>query len=277
MFAGAPSLDHDDLVTGERLVGACDAVWFHYERRPFTVGRDARIFYSDTIHAEELFEQLARIADRRLVAVTHNSDRGATAELLGRLPAHVAAWHAQNVCHADPRLHPLPIGLENERWFPELRKKQKILGLRAARVTPTRLLYVNHAIATNPTTRQRPYDLFAGEPWCTAVHGKNGSDFDGYLQGIADHFFVLSPPGNGVDCHRTWEVLYAGRVPILLRGPYTALYRDLPVLLVDDWSEVTERRLRDEQARLLDGRYDFDKLRLGYWRRQIRGEAGRPA
>jgi hypothetical protein len=271
MFRGAPSLGYDDLITGEKVAGACDAVWFHYEHRPFSVARDARTFYTDTIHVEGLFEQLTRIADRRLVVVTHNSDRGIGADMLAKLPASAVAWHAQNVCHADPRLHPLPIGLENERWFPEQRKKQKILALRAARVAPTKLLYINHAVATNPTTRQRPYDLFAGAPWCTAVHGQNGSDFDRYLQGIADHFFVLSPPGNGVDCHRTWEALYAGRVPILLRSPNTALYRDLPVVLVDDWSELDERRLRDEQARLLDGRYDFDKLRFDHWRRQING------
>jgi hypothetical protein len=271
MFRDAPRLEYDDLVTGEKLVAACDAVWFHYQHRPFDAAPDARVFYSDTDHVEELFARLPE--GRDLVVVTHNADRGVSAEMLSRLPANAVAWHAQNVCHEGPRLHPLPIGLENERWFPEQRKKHKILALRASSAPPRGLLYMNHAVWTNHAARQRPYDLLTSEPWCTAVRGQNGEGFDAYLQGLADHFFVVSPDGHGVDCHRTWEALYMNRVPILTRSANTALYRDLPVLVIDDWAEVTEARLRDERERLLEGLYDFDKLRVDYWRRAVRGAA----
>jgi len=51
--------------------------------------------------------------------------------------------------------------------------------------------------------------------------------------------FVLSPRGNGLDCHRTWEVLMMRRVPILKReGQLEQLYENLPVLFVDDWSDI---------------------------------------
>ena len=60
-----------------------------------------------------------------------------------------------------------------------------------------------------------------------------------FFAGVAAHPFVASPPGNGLQSHRTWEALAAGRVPIVLRtgGPMDDLYEGLPVLLVDGWSE----------------------------------------
>lgn len=60
-----------------------------------------------------------------------------------------------------------------------------------------------------------------------------------FFSGMAAHPFVASPPGNGLQSHRTWEALVAGRVPVVLRtsGPMDDLYMGLPVLLVDGWSE----------------------------------------
>jgi hypothetical protein len=53
--------------------------------------------------------------------------------------------------------------------------------------------------------------------------------------------FVLSPPGNGADCHRTWEALYMGAIPIVLEKYWPFQEIDLPVLVVADWEDVPER------------------------------------
>ena len=45
---------------------------------------------------------------------------------------------------------------------------------------------------------------------------------------------VLSPPGNGADCHRTWEAMLLGAVPVVLRGSVApSLVDRLPVLQLD--------------------------------------------
>ena len=36
--------------------------------------------------------------------------------------------------------------------------------------------------------------------------------------------FGLSPRGNGVDCHRTWEMLYFGMIPVMLRSTIDPLF-----------------------------------------------------
>jgi hypothetical protein len=54
--------------------------------------------------------------------------------------------------------------------------------------------------------------------------------------------FVLSPPGNGPDCHRTWEALYLGAIPIVLRNSWPFSRLDIPVLVVESWNNL-ERSL----------------------------------
>ena len=59
---------------------------------------------------------------------------------------------------------------------------------------------------------------------------------------------MICPQGNGVDCHRNWEVLYLKRVPIMKKSDYLQeLYKDYPVLWVDDFADVTKTLLTSSQ------------------------------
>jgi hypothetical protein len=59
----------------------------------------------------------------------------------------------------------------------------------------------------------------------------------------AEYPFVLSAEGNGLDCHRTWELLYLGAIVITKKSPLDILYEGLPVVTIGDWSEVRDRNL----------------------------------
>ena len=50
--------------------------------------------------------------------------------------------------------------------------------------------------------------------------------------------FVPSPAGNGLDCHRTWEALYLGAVPVILKSEFCG-DSSWPVLVIDKWKELT--------------------------------------
>ena len=52
--------------------------------------------------------------------------------------------------------------------------------------------------------------------------------------------FVVSPYGGGPDCHRTWEALALGCIPIIKSCKMDPLFEGLPVLLVRRWSDVTQ-------------------------------------
>ena len=65
--------------------------------------------------------------------------------------------------------------------------------------------------------------------------------------------FVLCPPGLGADSYRIWEVLYLGAIPVVERtgGGWDDIFLDLPVLLVDDFGDVTQELLEASYPRLL--------------------------
>ena len=55
-----------------------------------------------------------------------------------------------------------------------------------------------------------------------------------FLHEMGRHRFVLSPRGNGLDAHRTWETMLVGAIPIVRHSPLHPLYDRLPVLVVAD-------------------------------------------
>ena len=72
----------------------------------------------------------------------------------------------------------------------------------------------------------------------------NGDNFDGYLDNIYNHRFVLCPEGNGIDTHRLWECLYMGTIPIVKANKNVRFYEDLPILMVNEWKILQRLSLR---------------------------------
>jgi len=87
--------------------------------------------------------------------------------------------------------------------------------------------------------------------------------------------FWLSPRGNGLDCHRTWEALYLDVIPIVWNSTLNSLYIDLPVIILDKCSEITEQCLRAKLKEIATNKiknptvYRFEKLRFSFWRRLV--------
>jgi hypothetical protein len=85
----------------------------------------------------------------------------------------------------------------------------------------------------------------------------------------------LSPRGNGLDCHRTWEALYLDIIPIVWHSTLDSLYTDLPIIVIHDWKEVNEQYLRDKLREISlkklqqPSAYQYNKLRSAYWHQKI--------
>ena len=90
---------------------------------------------------------------------------------------------------------------------------------------------------------------------------------------LAEYKFILSPPGAGIDWHRTWEALYTGTIPIGLTSSINELYEDLPVLIVPNWYVITkeflEQQYEEIQKKLQNNEYNMDKLYFEYWKNMI--------
>ena len=80
--------------------------------------------------------------------------------------------------------------------------------------------------------------------------------------------FVVSPRGHGLDCHRTWESLLLGNIPIVKRSPLDSLYEGLPVVIVSEWDEITARSMKewhDEYHDLFARGEVQERLTNAYW------------
>jgi hypothetical protein len=105
--------------------------------------------------------------------------------------------------------------------------------------------------------------LFQDKSWATVTH----LPYEKYLSGIQHHKFVLCPSGNGIESARNWETLYMRRVPIFKDHPYLReMFKDFPALFVNDWEDVTEQLLLDNDHLYQEAqKMDMDKLDLDYW------------
>jgi len=77
--------------------------------------------------------------------------------------------------------------------------------------------------------------------------------------------FVISPFGNGLDCHRTWEALCLGCIPIVKSSGLNNLFDDLPVWIVNDWSEVTLTNMKNIVELFQNKQFNYEKITLKYW------------
>ena len=99
---------------------------------------------------------------------------------------------------------------------------------------------------------------------------------DDYFDALPSYKFVVSPEGNGIDCHRHYEALIAGCIPIIERNPLIEeKYRGCPVLYTDDYSEITPEYLESKYEEMKKGSYDFSRLFMAYYSPSVQSDIKR--
>ena len=92
-----------------------------------------------------------------------------------------------------------------------------------------------------------------------------------YFSKLRHYKFVISPEGNGVDCHRHYEALMAGCIPIVEHNEdIKKKYGNVPILYTHDYSEINEEYLKKKYEEMLDQEYDFSRLFLDYYEQEAR-------
>lgn len=84
--------------------------------------------------------------------------------------------------------------------------------------------------------------------------------------------FSISPHGNGLDCHRTWEDLVLGCIVIVKSSALDPLYKDLPVVIIKDWSEITKTNMNywlNQYRDAFTNPIYREKLTNNYWINKI--------
>lgn len=259
--------------------------------------RGARVVfvYSDLL--DSFIARILPLIEQPFVLVSHTGDHGVDERFLEALESpKIIHWFGQNVTFRHPKLTALPIGLANSKW--PHGDPGTLARIAAQGILKRTGLYVNFDAGTNRALRTPILEALAEKPF--AVMGRRrrpltyftqawafvtrkrfvdkgwGKSFPDYLREMSGWCYAVSPPGNGIDCHRTWEALYLGVIPVV-SPPLGGLLDNLPVIVVEDFAKVDLEGLKAELQRL-EGPFAWEKLTMSYWRDLIRRRAkGEPS
>ena len=83
---------------------------------------------------------------------------------------------------------------------------------------------------------------------------------------MSEYTFVVSPCGNGLDCIRTFEALCLGCIVIIKKCELdTSMYDDLPVIIIDEYTDINSKFLEDTINLFSKKEFNFNKLKMKYW------------
>jgi hypothetical protein len=262
---GQDRLSSAPFISGDTFRSFAD---YMYDETGSTVN-PARVKYGDVIFVKgdllgKFFKKVHPKIVSPYVLVVHNSDEAMPRPYETYLEdPKILRWFAQNVENfSHKKLANLPIGLANRYWtHGSIETVYKVLSMKDA-IPKEHLLYLNIAVGTYVQERSHVFNLFKDKPYCYSPPLKS---YEGYLTDLAKSAFVLSPRGNGIDCHRTWEALYMGSIPIVRKSSLDPLYVDLPVVIVDNWEEVDEQFLESTLEAFANREFSMEKLSANYW------------
>lgn len=199
------------------------------------------------------------------ILITHNGDDNVPGQFKAYLnDEKLFTWFGQNANVVDhPKFISIPIGFQNRHYqnnYVEIIDQLNWLKINQQKIY---LLSLNFDINTNAVIRKPVYDFFKDKSYCYHVIQKK-LNYE-YLMDVAKSKFIISPHGNGLDCHRTWEALCLGTFPVVKTSTLDSLYQDLPVVIVNDWQEVTQDFLEQKYKEMINKEYKKEKLYFKYW------------
>jgi hypothetical protein len=205
----------------------------------------------------------------------------------------ILLWYAQNLnITTHSKLRHLPIGLDYHtlnlcntnvhEWGNKSTPNEQEIELLALKNSMKKIQYViNNKAVTNfhlstyghPLRRQQNREpvLHALKNNSSVIWLERQKRLD-FWKSCDKQAFVICPFGNGLDTHRTWEVLCLGRIPIIGKSYLNKVFEDLPVVEIDDWNKLSQEWLEQKYKIIVEkwDLYNWDKLSLKYWVNKIK-------
>jgi hypothetical protein len=228
------------------------------------------------------------------ILLTNNSDMTIPSDLTCSLTLldHplLKHWYAQNCVSDHQKLTRIPIGLdyhslkpsgnkfawsqpERHSWgikkMPKL-QEEELFAIKSSAHERTCRAYANFQFLM--TTRYGKVDrveAFNTVPKELVFYEPFKTTRDVCWKNMIKYTFVLSPQGNGIDCHRTWEALCLGCYPIVKTSGLDPLFDELPVWIVKEWTDVTAENMKQKESEFKLKEFKLEKLTLKYWQELI--------
>jgi hypothetical protein len=224
--------------------------------------KDGDIIFLNGDYLDFFFNTIHPRINAHYILLTHNSDYpipGPFPHMLNE--KKLIAWFGQNTDRQHPKLFALPIGLANKHWPWGTTHALDVIKSNISMYEKKHLSYMNFSTYTNV---HRP-ELNTFFEHCSFCYHAPRKPYLNYLEDMAESKFIVSPPGTGIDCHRHWEALLVGAIPIIQHSSIDPLFDELPVILINDWNEITENFLNNKYTELSSKKFNYDRLYAQYW------------
>lgn len=214
-----------------------------YKRHIVDVNESDRKYVNSLHEKNDLLHLCSCFPDIKFIIFTNLEDTPIDQYIFDHIPENVLCISAVNAIAYGGKVIPAPYGVQRKMSPTDTRMDDIISYMKKLPQNPPGLLYVSHNESSHEE-RSGIKNLFRDKSWAE-VHEQRVT-YSVFLYNLSQSKFMLCPRGNAIDCHRNWEVLYMRRVPVMKRHSYLEeLYKNYPVLFVDDYGEITEKLLID--------------------------------
>lgn len=232
----------EDIITGNTFKCIADD-YLDEEKTFLDLSKKPKIIFLKTDWIELFKTKILPKIDYQFKLITHNADRPCPSGNIDLLDDdRLIKWYGMN-CHIQhPKLQSIPIGIANEKW-PHGNKDTLLDVANTNIIKRNNFCYSNFDLTTNHLRRPQIFEIIKTKSFIDIETQK--LTFKDYLTKLKSYKYVISPPGNSIDCHRIWESLYLGVIPIIEKNIAMEYFYDLPILVVDSFNNVTEKLLID--------------------------------
>jgi hypothetical protein len=215
-------------VTRRSLMAARSVIFFDLAE---IEGTESRFDDSPSLGLLEL--ELQKASEPPVVIMSHGDFLPSTS-LLTEIGNRSARLFTINVVDETEKIRAIPLGLENFSRNRNGRLKDYMGALDSpSEIRRTRDVFTAFEPENNPSVRGPLVEMLRSSRFGWSPRRMSPEQ---YRQAVSESMFVLSPPGRGMDCHRTWEAIYLGAVPVVLEGSLPpGLLHDLPIHAVSSY------------------------------------------
>ena len=220
------------FISGDTFLAISDFFIIKGYQSPGVISHNEKkeiIFIENDLLAEAWVRQYAH---NFKIVILHNGDEVPKLKYLHELTSRKIYVFGTNINFLDKYIEPIPIGIENAHH-----KKNGNLDyyntIKIANRKKDKNNIIFASFAVNTEVRKNYEKIL----YKYKIENINNLPLREYRNKLNDSYFIISPPGNGIDCHRTWEALYHNTIPVIEKKYYLFSHINLPILVVDKLEE----------------------------------------
>jgi len=235
----------------------------------FSLYKDNYIIYCKTDFIYELFNHI-KLSSKKYILITHHSDHSIDSLKFSLKPSNIKKWFAINTNFYHNDLIPIPLGTKTPEGRAYHEERYKIKWFENSIDNFINKEKINKCYCNWNNTNPQRNNIIKKIENKIPYKWSYGLSFEDYIEEMSSYRFVISPEGNGIDNHRTWEALYVNSIPIVIKNMIYDHWKTLPILQVSDYSDLNEDILENFYKE--KNKYSKEELDPSFWKEKILSE-----